>query len=193
MGARRWATAVPLAVFARVTGEREFPAQIRDAVAGSELSYQGNAEVSFRLRGVTVALDTRWALSAPAGGGDTHRTVVRGTRAEIRVEQGASTGFRRRLTVRPGLDGERVSAALERVVAAWQGEHPGVALSAAGSGWEIRVPGHLDTGHESHFPLVLDDFLARVERGSAPPALAADTLAKYVLLAQASAEARRPA
>jgi predicted dehydrogenase len=193
IAARRWATRVPLAVFARVTGQREFPSEIRDAVTDSELSYYSNAELFFRLGGVTVALDTRWDLSTPAGGGDTHRTVIRGTRAEIRVEQGPLTGFRRRLTIMPRLGGDRLRAALERTVGAWQGEHPGVALSGDGSGWEIRVPSRLDTGHESHFPLVLADFLTFVERGSAPPTLAADTLAKYVLLASAAAEARRPA
>ena len=172
-----------------MTGEREFPPEIRHAVAGSELFYDGNAELSFRLAGVTVALDTRWDLSTPAGGGDTHRTVIRGTRAEIRVEQGPVTGFRRRLTVVPHLDTDRVRAALDRVVAAWQGEHPGIAVSSADPGWEIRVPGRLDAGHESHFPLVLAEFLDLVDRGGAPPALAADTLAKYVLLARASAAA----
>lgn len=192
IAARRWATQVPLALFARVTGQREFPPEIRDAVADSELSYYGNAELSFRLSGVTVALDTRWDLSAPAGGGDTRRSVIRGTRAEIRVEQGPLTGFRRHLTIMPRLDGDRLHAALEKTVAAWQGEHPGVTLSSAGSGWEMRVPDRLDTGHESHFPLVLTDFLSFVERGSAPPTLAADMLAKYGLLARASAEARRP-
>ena len=191
-GVRRWATTVPLALFTRVTGEREFPPEIRDAVTGSELSYHGNAELAFRLDGIAVALETRWDLSAPAGGGDSHRTVIRGTRAEIMVEQGASTGFRRRLSVMPREDAERLGSALERTVAAWQGEHPGVALAAADSGWEIRVPRRLDTGHESHFPLVLAEFLALVERGSAPPALLAATLAKYALLANASSEARRP-
>jgi hypothetical protein len=57
-------------------------------------------------------------------------------------------------------------------------------------GWDIRVPRALDTGHESHFPLALADFLTLVERGGAPPALAADTLAKYALLTGASAAAR---
>jgi predicted dehydrogenase len=185
IAARRWATPVPIAVFARVTGEREFPPEVRHAVKDSELLYDGNAELSFRLSGVTVALDTRWDLSAPPGGGDTHRTVIRGTRAEIRVEQGAATGFRRRLTVVPRLEGDRLRAALVRAVASWQEEHPGVDLSASGSGWEVRVPGPLDTGHESHFPLVLADFLTLVEGNSAPRALAAGTLAKYVLLVQA--------
>jgi predicted dehydrogenase len=190
-GVRRWATPVPLALFARVTGEQEFPPEIRDVVAGSDLSYYGNAELSFRLGGVAVVLDTRWDLSAPPGGGDRHRTVIRGTRAEIRVEQDASTGFRRRLSVIPRVDAERLRSALERTVTAWQSEHPGVGLAAASSGWEIHVPRPLDTGHESHFPVVLAEFLSLVERGSAPPALAADTLAKYVLLARASIEAQR--
>jgi predicted dehydrogenase len=192
IAARRWPTPVPLPLFARVTGEREFPPEIRHAVVGAELAYDANAELSFRLGRVTVSLDTRWDLSTAPGGGDAHRTVVRGTRAEMRVEQGATTGFRRRLSVAPRGDADRLRAALERAVAAWQGEHRGVALSPAGPGWEIRVPPSLDPGHESHFPLVLADFLALVEEGSAPAALTADTLAKYVLLARAAAVARRP-
>jgi len=191
--ARRWATMVPRALFARVTGVPDFPPEIRGAVAGAELSYYGNAELSFRLGGVSVALDTRWDLSAPAGGGDTHRAAIRGTRAEIRVEQSASTGFRRRLCVLPRLDADRLRSALERAVAGWQGEHPGVAVSAADIGWEICVPRALDTRHESHFPLVLAEFLALVDGGGAPVARAADTLAKYSLLARASIAARRPA
>ena len=188
IAARRWATPVPLALFTRVTGEREFPHEIREAVTGSELSYRCNAELSFRLDGVVVALHTRWELSTPAGGGDAHRTVVRGTRAEIRVEQGPRTGLRRRLTVTPRPGAGQVGAALDRVVAAWQSEHPGVALADEESGWEIRVPRALDTGHESHFPLVLADFLAMVERGRPPRALATDTLAKYTLLAHAGVD-----
>jgi hypothetical protein len=190
IAARRWATAVPRELFARVTGNPEFPPELRDVVRGSELAYYGNAELSFRLGEVRVALDTRWDLSEAAGGGDTHRTVIRGTRVEIRVEVSAATGFRRRLSVLPRHDADHLRAALERAVAAWQGEHPGVALAAAGAGWEIRVPRALDSGHESHFPLVLADFLAMVERGSAPPALAADTLAKYTLLARAIERSR---
>ena len=193
LSARRWATRVPLDLFSRVTGEREFAPEIRHAVSGLELSYYGNAELRFRLSGVSVGLDTRWDLSIPPGGGDAHRIIIRGTRSVIRVEQGPSTGHKRRLTVMPRADAGAVGVALVRAVADWQGAHPGVAVASAGTGWEIRVPTELDTGHESHFPLVLADFLTLVERGSAPPALAADTLAKYALLARASAEATRAA
>ena len=191
IAARRWATGVPKTLFARVTGLPDFPPELRDVVVGPEFAYAGNAELSFRLGEVTVTLDTRWDLSAPAGGGDTHRAVFRGTRAEIRVEQDASTGFRRRLSVSPRSDGAQVRAAVERAVAGWQGAWPGVAVAEGGGALEILVPRTLDTGHESHFPLVLAEFLTFVDQGRTPAARAADTLAKYALLARASAEARR--
>jgi len=190
MSARRWATSVPLTVFGRVTSHSEFPPEISHAVDGSTLAYTSNAELWLRIGGVTVSLETRWDLTEPRGGGDTSRTLVRGTRAEICVEQSAATGFRRRLSVVPRQDAERLERALDRALAAGQAEHPGVAAAPTERGWDIRVPRALDTGHESHFPLVLADFLGLVEQGAAPPSLTADTLAKYTLLAQASTAAR---
>jgi len=191
LAARTWATQVPQALFARVTGHPVFPDDLADLVTGSELAYRGNAELSFRLGAVTAALDTRWELSAPTGGGDTHRSAVRGTRAEILVEQHAGTGFRRRISVVPRKNADRVQTALAEAVTTWQEAHPGVTIEEAGPGWELRVPRALDVRHERHFPLLLADFLSRVEEGRLPGDLAANTLAKYTLLAHASAEARR--
>lgn len=191
LAARTWSTPVPRALFARVTGVPEFPPELVPVVAGSELAYRGNAALAFRAGPVRVALDTRWELSAPPGGGDTHRSVLRGTRSLIRIEQGPATGFHRRLSIEPRGEPDRVRAALTRALAAWQGAHPGLFLAPTASGWEIRVPPALDTGHERHFPLVLAEFLTLVDGGRLPASLAADTLAKYTLLAQAAADARR--
>jgi len=189
--ARTWSTPVPRALFVRVTGVAEFPPELAAVVAGADLAYRGNAQLAFRVGAVRVTLDTRWELSAPPGGGDTHRSVIRGTHSVVRVEQGPATGFRRRLSVEPRGEPGPVQAALERALAAWSGAHPGLSLAPAASGWEIRVPPALDMGHERHFPLVLAELLALVEEGRRPARLAADTLAKYTLLAQASALARR--
>ncbi len=191
LAARTWPTLVPRGLFARVTGQSEFPAELSDIVKGDELAYRANAELAFRLGAVTAALDTRWDLSAPPGGGDTHRSVIRGTRAEILLEQHAGTGFRRRLSVLPH-DRDGVRAALANAVAGWQAAHPSLSIVAAGAACEIRVPRSLDVGHEAHFPLMLADFLALVEGGRMPPELASATLAKYSLLAHAAAAARRP-
>ena len=116
--------------------------------------------------------------------------MIRGRRAEIRAEQGRETGFRRRLSVTPVGDAATVRDALTDAVASWQADHPGVAIEPRDNGWEVVVPRALDAGHESHFPLVLSEFLEMVERGGGPPDLAAQTLDKYELLAYASRAAR---
>ncbi len=191
ISARTWATQVPLALFTRVTGGSVFPPGLSDLVNGEELAYRANAELAFRVGAVSAALHTRWDLSAPSGGGDTHRSVIQGTRAEIRVEQHEGTGFRRRLSVVPRGEVDHVRGALASAVAAWQDAYPGIGVAAAGSACEIRVPPALDVGHERHFPLLLAEFLSLVEGGSMPRDLAAATLAKYTLLSQAAAAARR--
>src|SRR5258706_15587400 len=94
--ARGWSTRVPLDVFTRISGAGEVPPELRDALEGNALRVFCNAELTYRLRGATVRAATRWEVSSPPGGGDTSRLVLRGRAAEIRVEQSAETGFRRR-------------------------------------------------------------------------------------------------
>ena len=135
--ARTWNTPVPRALFERITGLAEFPPALAAAVTGSELAYRSNAALAFRAGGVRVALDTRWEPSAPPGGGDHHRTVLRGARSLIRIEQGPTTAFRRRLSIEPrdaaAPGAGRVQAALERALARWP-DAPGLALAPTAAG-----------------------------------------------------------
>src|SRR5919106_6235990 len=61
--ARRWSTPVPRALFARVTGTADFPAELRTVVEGDLLAYARNAELTLPLRGIDVHLTTRWDLT----------------------------------------------------------------------------------------------------------------------------------
>ena len=185
LGARRWPTPVPRALFARVTGVPDFPPELRADVDGDVLAYAGNAELSFRLGGVGVHLSTRWELTEPPGGGDAHSATLAGTESRVRIEQGPSTGFRRRLFVEPRGNGSRPEAALRWALAAWEVEFPGLAMAAAPGGFEVVIPDRPGSGHESQFPLVLDEFLRMIERREWPDDRAAETLAKYALLARA--------
>jgi hypothetical protein len=117
--------------------------------------------------------------------------VLRGTRAEVRIEHAARTGFRPRLVVVPAAADETVAASLARAVAAWQSDLPGITVEPVADGFEIHVPAALHTGHESHFALVLSEFVARLSHADPPPDTSARTLAKYELLARAGARARR--
>jgi predicted dehydrogenase len=187
LAARRWPTPVPRALFTRVTGLADFPPELGAVVDGGVLAYAGNAELAFRLRGVGVHITTRWDLTEPAGGGDAHSATVEGTESRVRLEQGPGTGFRRRLVLEPRRGGSAVGVALERALAAWRPEYPGLAAVAGPGGYEIQVPAGPGTAHEGQFPLVLDEFLRGLEGEPWPDERAAATLAKYELLARAFA------
>jgi len=187
--ARAWPTPVPVGAFCRITGERAFPPGLRPFVSDDVLEYLGNAELLYRIGEVTAQLATRWDPSLPAGGADAHRTLVHGTRADISLEQGAHTGHRRRVFVRPGHDDGSVAKALTDVVS---GGRIGVSgrVETVGAGLYEVIPAEVDIGHESHFARVLDDFVSTIEERRWPAARAECTRAKYTFLAEAVARTR---
>lgn len=188
VSARAWSTPVLAEAFCRITGEAGFPQELEPFVDGATLRYPCNAELVYRIGRVTALAATRWDLSAPPGGGDISFSVAHGTRASVRLEQSARTGHRRRVFVAPRTDAEGVSRALRETVAAWQADLRGVEVVPSGPDtFEVTVPPSLDGGHETHFAAVLDEFLSIVDARGWPEGLAARTLAKYTLLAEAVA------
>jgi predicted dehydrogenase len=186
--AREWATPVALEAFRRITGEAEFPPELGPCVHGGVLDYSCNAELAYRIGGVTIRAAVSWKVSTPSGGGDTSLTVARGTRADVLMERAAHTGYRRKLLVQPHDATERV---VIDTVAAIQAHVPGAGIAPAGSGrYEVTIPPALDTGHESHFARVLDEFLRLVDEQRWPAAQTERTLAKYGLLVEAAARVR---
>ncbi len=193
LSARGWSTRVPLGAFRRITGEASLPPALAPFADGDALAYFCNAEMRFRIGGAAARAAARWDLAAPSGSGDTALSVVRGTRATVVLEQGPETGGRRRLSVEPRGDAEPVMRALNEVVAAAQAELPGVRVERDGGRAVLAVPPALASGHEAHFALVLEELLAAIDEDRWPAALAARTLAKYTLLAEAAATASRDA
>jgi predicted dehydrogenase len=187
LSARGWSTRVPLGAFCRITGDHELPPPLARFVDGDALAYFCNAELLFRVGDVSVRAATRWDLAASAGSGDTSRTVARGTRATVVLEQGAETGGRRRLSVEPRGEAEPVMRALDEIIADVRHDLPGARVDRDGRRAIIAIPPSLASGHEAHFALVLDEMLAAIDENRWPAALAARTLAKYTLLAEAAA------
>lgn len=187
LSARAWPTRVPAEIFRRITGEARWPADLQLLVDGDALTYDCNTALEFTVGGLTASATARWELTQPAGGGDASRLVAHGTRASIRLEQGPDTGHRRQLIVEAQGDSDDVARALAALVLPGQGELSGVALEPRGpERYEITVPPALDGGHETHFSQVLDAFLRTIDERRWPADVAARTLAKYALLAEAA-------
>jgi len=184
-GARQWSTEVPREIFTRITALDEFPPAIRGAVAGDTLHYLCNAQVDYRLRGVPARIVSLWNLAVPENGGDTHCAILRGTRADLVIDQGPDTSFIPRLSVHPVSGGKDYAGRVAEAVAALRGQFPGLGVTADGQIQRIDIPRALRTTHEEHFAAVLEDCLGYIDRGAWPENLGPDLEVKYTLLAHA--------
>ena len=180
-----WSTPVPLALFRTSTGLDDFPDTVADRAADGVLDLACNGEIRYRLRGVSVRQRAEWGQQEPAGGGDAHRTVVRGERATVVAVRGPETGFRPELHISPRTPGRAFDTRLDEALAIWARELPGLARRTSPDGHEIVIPAGLPTPHEAHFAMVLDDFLDVLEANEWPAALAARIRSRYTLLASA--------
>jgi len=193
LSAQQWPTEVPRDMFRRITGLDDFPEALRHRVADGVLSYLCNAAMSFRLRGIAVAIESRWALAVPEGGGDTHYALVRGTAADLIVEHSGRTHYVTELTVRPVDGGAGYATALGSAIESLQGAFPGLGIEPSAGEFRITIPHALRTTHEQHFAKVLDQFLSRIDGGELSDNFGPDLVAKYTLLARAAELSRRNA
>jgi predicted dehydrogenase len=183
--ARRWPTAVPLDKFQKITGTNQFPRNIQDDVNGDVLNYFCNGELIYRLKGVPVHLREIWNLDEPPGGGDTHRSLVKGTRSDLIIRQLPEHGYKTELLVVPRKNKDQVEKAVRKCLGDWSDKYPGLSAIPEKNALRIDIPDHLRTTHEQHFYKVRDAFLNHLDAGTEPPEHRACTIAKYTLLAEA--------
>jgi predicted dehydrogenase len=145
LAASRWPTPVSAEQFRQVTG-----------APGEALDYYCNTAVSYALRGIHIKLDVLWRWEAPAGSGDTHFALYRGSKSSVEVRQGREENYQPELYVTPRHPG--VEAALAGLVAALAGRYPGLALEDQGNRWRLAIPAVYRVGHEAHFAQVTRQF-----------------------------------
>ncbi|HEV7682615.1 MAG TPA: putative oxidoreductase C-terminal domain-containing protein [Pyrinomonadaceae bacterium] len=210
--ARRWPTVVTREQFAQVTGLSDFPDYLRGSLNddGALLDY-ANGELNYTLKGVHAKVSVIWNFAAPAGTGDTHFSIMRGTKANVIIRQGKEENYRPELFVeavgetdRAALPGPRASrpqmsakrenvlaAALQQAIDKLQTTYPGLELREEGSRWHIRIPDQRRTDHEAHFGQVMEKFLMFLREGKLPSWESPNTIAKYYTTIQALELAQR--
>ena len=170
--ASHWTTVLNAAQFAQITGKEQFPAQFELNGRG-ELEYYCNGRMNFAVKGVNCAVQVVWNYQAPEGTGDTHYSVVKGTRAHVLFLQGKEQNYHPELYVQavPGADRTAVGDALEALMGRLSATHyPGIKAVAEGDGrWHLVVPEDVLVQHESQFDKVTQDFLAYLDGKQALP------------------------
>lgn len=193
LAARTWPTPITAADYEKSTGLKEWPAYLKGSVdKDNVLQCKANGEFTYALKGVHAKVSVEWHFMPPAGGGDTHYSLMRGSNAELVIRQGAKQGFKPVLYVklRPGADRAKTGLALDNALAEIGKSYPGVKAVPAngeeeGATWKIDVPKVYDIGHEAHFSQVMKQFLEWLKQGSMPEIERRNLLVKYYTLAEA--------
>src|SRR3954470_13392850 len=169
--AKRWPTKMTAEQFRQVTGQ-----------PGGPLDYYCNTQVSYTMRGVHVKLDVLWNWEAPAGGGDTHLAVYRGTKSRVEVRQAEAEKYVPELYVVGDVGRELLAKVTELVK-----QYPGIAVEDHGGEFRVTIPNDYRVGHEAHFGQVARTFFGYLKNPATFPAWEnPDMLAKYYVSTKAT-------
>src|SRR5690606_37933571 len=114
----------------------------------------------YKLRGVHAKVSVTWGYKAPEGTGDTHYSIMRGTRANLVIRQGKEQQFKPALYIEPvGKNDTDFEKDLASALVTIQAKYPGVEIKKAGEGWQVLAPEKYNTGHEAHFAQVTENYL----------------------------------
>ena len=187
--AQRWATLLSPPQFAAVTGLAPWPEFLRkDVGTDGTLHVHANGSIDYALRGVHARVSVLWHYGAAPGAGDSHASLMRGTRASLVIRQGEAERHQPVLYVEPH-DAASAAwrAALGDALRRVQSSYPGVDVVPAQRGCAVQLPARYHVGHEAHFGQVADTFLRYVAAGALPAWEVPGMLAKYATTTQALA------
>ena len=185
LDARRWSTLIPKDRFSKITGLDRFPESIQDHVVGNGLEYFCNGELFYRIRNIPVKIRVIWNLEVPEGGGDTHYSLIKGTRSDLQIRQLPQRDFKVELLILPRKDPAEVAEAVQRCLDKWSNKYPGLWLTQEDNNILVNIPDKLRTTHEEHFCEVRDMYLACLNQDKFPEEAAECIVSKYTLLAEA--------
>ena len=146
-----------------------------------------NGEFTWKLRGVHCKVSVVWNFMAPKGTGDTHYSLMRGTKAEVFIRQGEKEGYKPVLYVKARGDAAATEAALALSVAKISKTIPDVGFAKTDEAgvWRITYPKAYDNGHEAHFGQVVEMYLKWMTAGKEDPLYIDNMLVKYHTIVEA--------
>lgn len=187
--ARRSTTPISRDQFRKATGLTDFPDFLRKDVLDGALQVSCNGQIDYSLRGLHARVSVAWKFEPPEGGGDTHYSVIRGTKANVVIRQEEEQKFKPELYVEPakGVSLANVGAELKRAMPFLQRKYPGLKLAEEAGRWHVLIPDAYRVGHEAHFGQVAERFFQYLKDGRLPAWEVPGMLAKYRLTTQALA------
>lgn len=178
---KRWPTKLSPEQFQKVTGRTNFPDFLQKDMVGDTLHTYSNGEINFTVNGVHAKVSVIWNYQAPEGAGDTHYSIMRGSKANLVIRQGAEQNYKPALYVEPAANGNQkeLETELSQAIEKLAKKYVGLSYKKSENGWQILIPEALKLGHEAHFAQVTEKYLQYLVDGKLPAWEVPNMLAKY--------------
>jgi predicted dehydrogenase len=180
--ANHWPTLVSKEQYEGVTRLSEIPEYLQENInKDGLLEIYCNGDMTYKLKGVHAKVSVVWNYQAPEGTGDTHFSIMRGTKANAIIRQGKEQNFKPELYIEvpKGGDAKTLANALAAEFPKLEQKYPGIEISQNKNVWHITIPQKYHTGHEAHFGQVAEKYLKYLVDGKLPDWEVPNMIAKY--------------
>ena len=182
--ARRWATKIPRDKYRLVTGKEDYPAFLEKYILDDTLHVFSNGEMNYQLAGVNCRVSVIWNFMAEVGTegtGDTHFSIVKGSKANIEIRQGAEQGYKPMLyVVSKDSDADEFENTLRLALKSIDEQYPNLDIrKVAENEWQVIIPQSIVKTHEMRFSSVMKVYLDYLAAGEIPAWERSHMKAKY--------------
>jgi predicted dehydrogenase len=180
INAKRWPTIISKEEFKGVTGFDDFPGYLQKDVKDGKLNVFANGEMLYQIKGIFAKVSVEWKYQAPPGGGDTHFSVMHGTKCDLVIRQGTEEKFLPVLYLEKikGLTMNEFAAELKEVIKTLPYDSLQIE-SVNTTAFKINVPEKYRVSHEEHFSQVTAKFLEYLKAGKLPEWEVPGMITKY--------------
>ncbi len=179
---KRWTTDLTPDMFRKVTGLDTWPDYLVKDVEDKQLKVYSNGEINYKLKGIHAKASVIWNFEAPKGTGDTHFSMMRGTKCNLVIRQGEAEGYKPILYIEAtSIESPKAfKKTLEASVRDLAGKYPGVEVQEMeGMIWQLQIPDSYKVGHEAHFGQVTEKYLGYLKSGNLPQWEIPNMIVKY--------------
>jgi len=191
VAAKRWPTLISKEEFKAVTGLDEYPDYLQKDIKDGKLNVFSNGEMIYQLKGTWAKISVIWNYMAPPGTGDTHYSVMRGTKCDIVIKQGPEEKFLPTLYIEnvKGMKLADFTVKLKDALASLP--YDSLLIEPAGKNTlKINVPNKYRVSHEEHFGQVTARFLEYLGTGKLPDWEVPGMITKYFTTTSALKKAK---
>ena len=185
--AKRWATKLTPGQFSTVTRLEDYPDYLQKDIKDSILNVFCNGEIIYKIKDIHARVSVIWNYQAPEGTGDTHFSIMRGSKAKLVIRQGQEQNYKATLYIEP-VNTNEIDAFEQELNANFSkvaDKYPGLELKKHADMWEVVVPDKYKLGHEAHFAQVTQKYLQFLVDGKLPEWEVPNMIAKYYTTTEA--------